>query len=629
MKNLFILILLLTISTLSLAESFCGKIIDSKTLHPIPFVNISLKGTYSGTVSDANGRYKLMVPNKSDYIICFSCIGYQSVEISYIQLKEKSDIILTPSITPLNEIVIMPDSTLRSFLSKAYNKIADNYPKQPTTYEVFHRSGLQNGDKDYIRLNEVLLNAYKSSYDDKTEGTVSIIKTRKYIEPNQSNEFQYVYYGAVYDIHHDDLIKNRRKYLKPDKNYDYELYGVEYYNNRKVYVIDFKPKVDKKLKYKGKIFIDAKTLGYLKIELSPTEQWLKERYNDVLGLHSNIKAEDFDFVVNYSIKDSVFYYQSSYYKEKINHRDSTYYFVDENVVTSVQIDEVNKIPFNQQVPITYVPTIEAKEYSKSDWKDYATIPDAIKIDTTTKELFISPSPKPTTKQMIQKLMTKMEFTIGIRYFANSIEQSKIDFNYQHLSFNKEINQLNASLNFDETILYKLNKRNGIGYQLNFSLSKAFRTSNNCLYYNYRIPVKTIGRNIFINLSTGYSWLSLEQSLGTKNSNTNFKFGGKKFKNNKVQAYSGLKINGLTFGSDIEFQFSNIFHLVLSTNYISPIKTVDIITLQERSGFFLFRKHASEPISNKNIDYFINDIPSNKSGMKFNNWSFGIGFKMKI
>ncbi len=630
MKNIFILILLLTISTLSYSKSFLGKIIDSKTLQPIPFVNISLKGTYNGTVSDVNGRYKLKILTDKIYTICFSCIGYQSLEISFNQLKENSDIILTPSITPLNEIVIMPDSTLRSFLSKAYNKISNNYPKQPTTYEVFHRSGLQNGDKDYIRLNEVLLNAYKSSYQSKTEGTVSIIKTRKYSKPKQSNEFRYAYYGAVYDIHHDDLIKNRTEYLKPDKNYQYELSGVENYNKRKVYVISFKPKTDKKLKYKGKLFIDVKTLGYLKVELSPTEYWLKERYNDILGLHTDIKAEDFDLVVNYNIHDSIFYYQSSYYREKINHRDSTYYLVAENVVTSVQINDVNKIPFNQQVPITYTPTIEAIDYSKSNWKDYATIPDAIKIDTaTTKELFISPSPKPTAKQMIQKLITKMEISIGIRYFANSIKQSKINFNYQHLFFNKEINQLNASLNFEETILYKLNKRNGIGYQTFFSLSKAFHTSNNSFYYNYRIPINTIGRNIFVNLSTGYSWMSTVQSIGIISSDKNFKFRGKKFNNDKIQAYSGLKINGVIFGADIDYQISNLLYLNLTANYISPAKTDHIITLQERSGFFLFRKHASESISHKDMNYYINGNPSNKSGMEFNNWSFGIGIKMKI
>ena len=222
-----------------------------------------------------------------------------------------------------------------------------------------------------------MLRAYKPSYQNKSDGTVEVLKTRKYRESEQSDDFRYVYYGGVHSIHSDDIIKNRSIFLEPHKDYNYELVGQEYFNDRKVYVITFKPKNNTKLSYSGKLYIDIKSLGYLKIETKPTDKWIEERYNDLLGIHRDIKAKGFDFVVNYNILDSIFYYQSSYYKEKLVHKDSIYYLIDENVVTSMQKDSVQKIPFEQQTPISYVPTLEATEYAQSNWKDYATMPNAI------------------------------------------------------------------------------------------------------------------------------------------------------------------------------------------------------------------------------------------------------------
>jgi len=79
---LLLIVFMLCISTVSMAQQqeVTGKVIDSVTEEPLPSVNIAIKGTTSGTTTDIDGNYELMVPS-SDVTLVFSFVGYKSQEI--------------------------------------------------------------------------------------------------------------------------------------------------------------------------------------------------------------------------------------------------------------------------------------------------------------------------------------------------------------------------------------------------------------------------------------------------------------------------------------------------------------------------------------------------------------------
>src|SRR5688572_9777716 len=56
------------------AISVTGKVTDDAN-QPLPGVNILLKGTTTGTTSDANGDFALTVPDENGVLV-FSFIGY-------------------------------------------------------------------------------------------------------------------------------------------------------------------------------------------------------------------------------------------------------------------------------------------------------------------------------------------------------------------------------------------------------------------------------------------------------------------------------------------------------------------------------------------------------------------------
>jgi len=599
------------------AQTIEGRISNKETKEAIPFVNVSLKGTYNGTVSDSNGDYKVNIPSKKTYTICFSCIGYETLEIEQEQLIKQPNIALQASLTNIGEVVVMPDSTLRSFLRKAYKKIPDNYPSEPSSYEIFYREGLKDSNANYLRLTEILGTAYKSSYKNNQDGTIEVHQSRKYNNTKRAKEFNLVYYGGIHLTHSSDDVKARTDFLKPHNSYNYELIGIDKYNGRDVYIIGFTPKPNRIKKNYGRFYIDAQTLAYIKIETHSTNYREKKRYTQRPGY----KCLGIKSTINYTIKDSVAYFQSIHHEESVKrNNDSIYTTFADAVVSSVQVNLAQKIKYDQQVPISYIPSVEATNYANSDWKNYATLADVIKLDTLqTSSVFNAPAPKPTFTSIVVSVLQRFEVSLGISYAAYQKQKGLHQLSYNNLQFENQFNNSAGSLLYASSILLKLTKHHGITYNevSNFSSGKGELVNNYSLCYNYRLPVKTIGKNIFIDTQLGYSWLNYGQYTGKSEIVDDFKFGGKTFNSDDVKAYTGLKQNGYQANISGLFQVTNILYFTVGGGYFSPNKTEETLYLKEANGFF--KTTANEPLNNANIEYTINNNASTKSGVINNNW----------
>lgn len=80
----------------------------------VPGVNVTTKGTTSGTVTDLDGKYSLSVP-ADGAVLLFSFVGYETKEVE-VGSRSVIDVQLTPDITQLNEVVVsalLPDRNSR------------------------------------------------------------------------------------------------------------------------------------------------------------------------------------------------------------------------------------------------------------------------------------------------------------------------------------------------------------------------------------------------------------------------------------------------------------------------------------------------------------------------------------
>ena len=83
-------------------EIISGKVSDEKG-DPIPGVNIFIKNTSTGTISEFDGTYQLAIPSESQFVV-FSYIGYLTVE-EPINNRSIIDVILIEDTQQLEEII--------------------------------------------------------------------------------------------------------------------------------------------------------------------------------------------------------------------------------------------------------------------------------------------------------------------------------------------------------------------------------------------------------------------------------------------------------------------------------------------------------------------------------------------
>jgi TonB-dependent starch-binding outer membrane protein SusC len=93
-----------------LNDIITGKVTDDKSA-PIPGVNIVVKGTSVGTVSDADGHYSLNVPDLNGTLV-FSYIGYTSTEVA-IGGRTTIDVALSEDVQKLESVVVIGYGTAR------------------------------------------------------------------------------------------------------------------------------------------------------------------------------------------------------------------------------------------------------------------------------------------------------------------------------------------------------------------------------------------------------------------------------------------------------------------------------------------------------------------------------------
>lgn len=82
-----------------------GRVISSEGGESLPGVNVVLKGTTEGTITDIDGKYSISVPSK-DATLIFSYIGHVTQEI-VVGEKTAIDITMSPDVQTLNEVVVV------------------------------------------------------------------------------------------------------------------------------------------------------------------------------------------------------------------------------------------------------------------------------------------------------------------------------------------------------------------------------------------------------------------------------------------------------------------------------------------------------------------------------------------
>jgi TonB-linked SusC/RagA family outer membrane protein len=105
-KKFLLLVMICFISVSAFAQQrVSGVVTGTANNEALPGVNIHIKGTSVGTITDIDGRYSLDVPNNNDVLV-FSFIGFTRQEVP-VNGRSVIDISLAEDVQSLNEVVVV------------------------------------------------------------------------------------------------------------------------------------------------------------------------------------------------------------------------------------------------------------------------------------------------------------------------------------------------------------------------------------------------------------------------------------------------------------------------------------------------------------------------------------------
>lgn len=107
MKALHLLFIFFFASTIVVAQerSVTGTVTADDGTGPLPGVNILVKGTTQGTVTDIQGRYTINVPGPEATLV-FSSVGFQTREVE-VESRSTIDLELSADLQSLQEVVVV------------------------------------------------------------------------------------------------------------------------------------------------------------------------------------------------------------------------------------------------------------------------------------------------------------------------------------------------------------------------------------------------------------------------------------------------------------------------------------------------------------------------------------------
>jgi hypothetical protein len=377
-----------------------GKVLDEYNAE-LPFVNIYIEGTSTGTTANADGEFVITLKESNDIVLTFQTLGYKThrekidmnTAISELKVKMKSEniqiqeiVIKAKSKDPAYAIIKEAIKNRKQNLENVQSYSADVYMKanvkmlqipKKLPFFINKKDFPDSSDLGIIYLSESVAKYYFQRPDKKKEQMIAskVAGTKTGFSWNRVEDVFINFYEPSISIG----FYSERPFISPIGNgallsYKYKYLGTFYDNNKPVHKIKVTPRRKGDPLFNGEIYISEENYQIYscdfyvtkdaQIEFADTVHMKQEmvRVNDSIfmpmqmQIYSNFKlfgfaAKDFssasisNYVVNKGFPKKFFGNEVFRIEEEANKKDTTYWT---GMRTSILSEE------------------ESKHYTKSD-----------------------------------------------------------------------------------------------------------------------------------------------------------------------------------------------------------------------------------------------------------------------
>ena len=250
-----------------------GIVKDKETRRALANVNIAVRGTNIGTVTNADGVFSLKVSKEElSGGVVVSHLGYQNVTVSAETLtdeRRRPVVWLTPTTMTLDMLNVYGGSPL-ALVEQAIRRVSQNYASDTHLFSAFYRETIQKRNR-YIGVSEAVADVYKTDYGmrDVSHDRVQILKGRRLESQKRSDTLAVKIAGGPNLPLYLDVAKNDAELLSLDMIhcYRFQMQFPVSIDDRMQYVVAFEPRIvlDEPLYY-GLLYIDQETLTISRAE---------------------------------------------------------------------------------------------------------------------------------------------------------------------------------------------------------------------------------------------------------------------------------------------------------------------------------------------------------------------------
>ncbi|MBX2827616.1 MAG: DUF5686 and carboxypeptidase regulatory-like domain-containing protein [Flavobacteriaceae bacterium] len=278
------------VSVTSLAQVE-GSVTDNQG-NPLPYVNIYLENSYTGTTSNEEGVYTLDIASTGDYVIVFQFLGYTTTrkEITITQFPYQLNVALPQAALSLEEVVISTnEDPAYRIIREAIKKRKENLDRISAYTAKFYSRGLWRVKDAPEKILGQDVGDFNGALDSTRTGIIYLSETISEISYQRPNDFRERILAskvsgndngfsfnsaqdANFSFYENSLSLNTAIVSPIGGNalgyYRYQLDGVFYEGNKLINKIIVTPKRPKDRVWKGVIYIVEDDWQFYGVELT-------------------------------------------------------------------------------------------------------------------------------------------------------------------------------------------------------------------------------------------------------------------------------------------------------------------------------------------------------------------------
>ena len=574
MKQTILILALLFVEIVSGQSTTINGSVKDDSGEPIPFAHIRIAGTYSGTLTNLEGEFRLPISNPANTQLLVSCVGFIS-QTTDITPDIKLEIVLKEDLITLQEVIIVPKDYARELVLAAIESIPKNYPTSEEMIEGFIRETLSRdslGDSLHY-ISEAQTESAKTSYTkSKTQGDVKLIKGRK-LDIDTDDLGIRVYAGAHLP-HRFDFVMRREGPLNPKRldKYIYQIDDTLRYNGKSMYQVGYLSRDGQET---GTISIIDKSFAIAGIERLENSDRFKgaikaNRRHYLKSVTTYNSHEDSLWRLNFITYSTMFsngpnktYLNSQFTAHGFESKKESITYADRIQFGDFLLEEVN-------------------DFDPEFWTNYnVTLPDQ-KFEEAYEQKPEEQAKK--EKKNLLYFMRRLEFGYSLSTINTRMHDHNLSYNQTEIFIDETLQEQQLSkLAIMSIISYRLSDRSLINYHSSRVLG-GNRSREYFLGYTYRVPIKKRSR-IFIAGTAGYNFSQLNRQIPSVLLENNTRIGGKKIDADKVDVYSSSAVHSIMTSLSIYYEKSSRLKLYISADHYSHLSTTNGLLFREDQGIF--------------------------------------------